>query len=73
MIFPPTVAEFEQYVLDHAAYFTTVLFSGRGHYNREEHKTLAEARARAKERTDAQGRPCLIYAVTAEGRSVVVT
>lgn len=71
--FPPTAAEFEKAVLDSAVYFTTCLFSGRGQYNREEHKTLAEARARASKRTDKQGRKAMIYAVNADGRDAMVT
>ena len=71
--FPPTAEEFEKAVLENAAYFTTCLFSGRGQYGREEHKTLAEARARAAQRTDSQGRRAMIYAVTADGRDAMVT
>jgi len=70
----PTSAEgYEAFILANAVYFTTCLFSGRGQYNREQHATLEEARTRAKQRTDKQGRTAMIYAVTADGRDAMVT
>jgi len=72
MSFPTDAKGYEAHILSRAVYFTTCLFSGRGQYNREVHKTLDEARARAAQRTDSQGRKAMIYAVTADGRDAHV-
>lgn len=71
--FPPTVEEFEAMVLANAAYYTTIVFAGRK-YHREEHSTLGMAKVRASERQEfiTNGRKVMLYAVTAEGRSVIV-
>lgn len=73
MKYPPTVAEFEAMVLANAAYYTTVVFSKKS-YQREEHATLGQAKSRARERQKeiTNGRKVMLYAVTAEGRSVMV-
>ena len=72
MVLPSTHQEFEKAVFDNAVLFTTCLFSGRGQYHREEHATFEEAVTRAKQRTDAQGRKAILYAIDANGRSVQV-
>lgn len=71
--YPPTVEEFEAYVLANAAYYTTIVFEKK-RYHREEHNTLGMAKTRARERQEliTNGRKVLLYAVTKEGRSVQV-
>ncbi|MFO0271535.1 MAG: hypothetical protein ACK53W_13490 [Gemmatimonadota bacterium] len=59
--------EWEARQIDRAAYFTTCRFRGRGQWDKAEHPTLDEAR----EAADGDDR-VLIYAVTPEGRSVLV-
>jgi hypothetical protein len=65
-------------ILAQAVRFEVALFLGTGHYARASAPTLAEARIEAMrlvaENPNPFGkRPPLIYGVTAEGRSALVT
>lgn len=59
--------QWEQSVIDNAAYFTTARHKGRGNYDRREFPTMAEAAG------DADDDPrAMVYACTVTGRSVLV-
>lgn len=62
-------------VLREAAHFSIALFLGAGRYARDEALSLAGARiAGARlEAAHPNGRKALIYAISAEGRDVLVT
>jgi hypothetical protein len=64
--------QWEASVLANATHYTATIFRGRGKYETTEHPTLAEAVAKAATLSDSQGRHGLVYAVTANGRSVQV-
>lgn len=59
--------QWEQTVINNAAYFTTARHVGRGQYDRRRFTTMAEAAE------DAGDDPCvMLYACTATGRTVLV-
>lgn len=65
-------ASYDAQQIARAAYFTAVLFQGRGRYDRREAATLPEIRAIAGGMSDEFGRRAMIYAVTPEGRSIPI-
>jgi len=66
-----TWKERDTYFAEHAEYFTTVKKDGVGHYDRDDHKTLAQAEAAVKLKQNVGGGNYLIYAVIGEQSALV--
>lgn len=66
---------YERHIIDNAKRFDVAIFLGTGQYDRSENlPDLATARARASEMQAAvnNGRGAMVYAISTEGRSVLV-
>jgi hypothetical protein len=64
--------ELEARIIANAAYCTSVIFIGRGVYDRREYPALDAARAGAKGHAGEKGKPAMIYAVDQHGRQAFV-
>jgi hypothetical protein len=70
--FAQSRAAYDAQQIERAAYFTAVLFLGRGQYAREERGSLPLAREAAQKLEAWYGRRALVYAVTPEGLTIAV-
>jgi hypothetical protein len=70
-----TVDEYNQNILDNAAYYGVSLFLGNGQHDAYTTKTLAEAREVGEKMVahHNNGRKPLIYAITKSGSATLVT
>jgi hypothetical protein len=59
-------------IIVNAAYFTSIVFMGRGVYDRREYPALDAARAGAKGHAGEKGKPAMIYAVDKRDRQAFV-